>query len=58
MNETTKDINFDVVERERLYAVCDELSLGMSGLIDPAMDSVNGKRGLITTMEGRRKGAR
>lgn len=27
---------FDVVERERLDAVCDELSLGMSGLIDPA----------------------
>ena len=36
MNETTKDINFDVIERERLDAVCDELSLGMSGLIDPA----------------------
>ena len=36
MNETTKYIDFDVVEREQPYVVCDELSLGMSGLIDPA----------------------
>ena len=34
---------FDVVERERLDAVCDELSLGMSGIVDPATAVQAGK---------------